>query len=108
MPMSIGGKFRHGGDRVIHLRHERPSLWHAGLAKDIEDLWEPWMREGDRLLEDAALVEGVYEAQGKRHPQSRSRGRAQTPAAAGLRLLVRKHRRTWGHDALERGVRASL
>jgi len=36
---------------VIHLRHERPSLWHAGLAKDIEDLWEPWMREADRLLE---------------------------------------------------------
>src|SRR2546426_12594569 len=64
MPMSIGGKFRHGGDRVIHLRHERPSLWHAGLAKDIEDLWEPWMREADRLLEDAALVESVYEAQG--------------------------------------------
>src|SRR6266851_2387570 len=88
MPMSIGGKFRHGGDRVIHPRHERPSLWHAGLAKDIEDLWEPWMREADRLLEDAALVESVYEAQGKRHPQSRSRGRAQTPAEVALRGQV--------------------
>jgi hypothetical protein len=51
---------------VIQLRHEQPSLWHAGLAKDIEDLWEPWMREADRLLEDVALVESVYEAQGKR------------------------------------------
>src|SRR5437879_5818315 len=84
MPMSIGGKFRHGGDRVIHLRHERPSLWHAGLAKDIEDLWEHWMREADRLLEDAALVESVYEAQGKRHAQN------------------------WSYDTLEREVRANL
>src|SRR5256712_12627990 len=108
MPMSIGGKFCHGGDRVIHLRHERPSLWHAGLAKDIEDLWEPWMREADRLLEDAALVESVYEAQGKRHPQSRSRGRAQTPAEVALRLLILKHVRNWSYDVLEREVRANL
>src|SRR2546428_439739 len=108
MPMSIGGKFCHGGDRVIHLRHERPSLWHAGLAKDIEDLWEPWMREADRLLEDAALVESVYEAQGKRHPQSRSRGRAQTPAEVALRLLILKHVRNWSYDMLEREVRANL
>jgi hypothetical protein len=41
-------------------------LWHSGLAKDIEDLWEPWMKEVDQLLEDAALVESVYDAQGKR------------------------------------------
>src|SRR3989454_3847504 len=108
MPMSIGGKFRHGGDRVIHLRHERPSLWHAGLAKDIEDLWEPWMREADRLLEDAALVESVYEAQGKRHPQSQSRGRAQTPAEVALRLLILKHVRNWSYDTFEREVRANL
>src|SRR3989441_11350223 len=108
MPRSIGGKFRHGGDRVIHLRHERPSLWHAGWAKDIEDLWEPWMREADRLLEDAALGESVYEAQGKRHPQSRSRGRAQTPAEVALRLLILKHVRNWSYDTLEREVRANL
>jgi hypothetical protein len=49
---------------VIQLRHRQPSLWHSGLAKDIEDLWEPWMKEVDRLLEDAALVESVYDAQG--------------------------------------------
>jgi len=28
-----------------------------GASKDIEDLWEPWMREVDQLLEDATLVE---------------------------------------------------
>ena len=41
---------------MIKLRHQQPSLWHKGLAKDIEDLWEPWMREVDQLLEDAALA----------------------------------------------------
>jgi len=76
---------------VIKLRHQQPSLWHKGLAKDIEDLWEPWMREVDQLLEDAALVEEVYQAQGKRHPKSQTRGRTQTPAEVVLRLLILKH-----------------
>lgn len=93
---------------MIKLRHEQPSLWHAGLAKDIEDLWEPWMRAVDQLLEDAALVEGVYEAQGKRHPKSRTRGRTQTPAEVVLRLLILKHVRNWSFDTLEREVRANL
>ena len=93
---------------MIQLRREQPSLWHKGLAKDIEDLWEPWMKEADRLLEDAALIESVYEAQGKRHAQSRTRGRLQTPAEVALRLLILKHVRNWGYDTLEREVRANL
>jgi hypothetical protein len=32
------------------------------------------MKEVDQLLEDAALAESVYDAQGKRHPKSRTRG----------------------------------
>jgi len=93
---------------VIQLRHRQPSLWHNGLAKDIEDLWEPWMKEVDQLLEDAALVESVYDAQGKRHPKSRTRGRTQTPAEVALRLLILKHVRNWSYDTLEREVRANL
>jgi len=93
---------------VIKLRHQQPSLWHKGLAKDIEDLWEPWMREVDQLLEDAALVEEVYQAQGKRHPKSQTRGRTQTPAEVALRLLILKHVRNWSYDTLEREVRANL
>ena len=93
---------------MIKLRHQQPSLWHSGLAKDIEDLWEPWMREVDQLLEDAALVEEVYEAQGKRHPKSQTRGRTQTPAEVVLRLLILKHVRNWSYDTLEREVRANL
>jgi hypothetical protein len=54
-------------------------LWHAGLAKDIKGLWEPWMREADRLLGDATLVENVYtKLKGKQHPKIRTKGRLQT------------------------------
>src|SRR6202043_2707389 len=76
---------------MIKLRHQQPSLWHRGLAEDIEGLWEPWMRLVDELLEEEQLLDTVYEAQGERHPQSRSRGRMQTPAEVLLRLLLLKH-----------------
>lgn len=41
---------------MIRLRHEQPSLWHRGLAKDIEGLWEPWMQLVDERLEDEQLL----------------------------------------------------
>jgi len=94
--------------RMIKLRHQQPSLWNPGLAEDIEDLWEPWMRLVDKLLEDEQLLDTVYEAQAERHPQSRSRGRMQTPAEVLLRLLLLKHIRNWSYDVLEREVRANL
>ena len=93
---------------MIKLRHQQPSLWHRGLTEDIEGLWEPWMRLVDELLEDEQLLDTVYEAQGERHPQSRRRGRMQTPAEVVLRLLLLKHIRNWSYDVLEREVRANL
>src|SRR3979490_2433344 len=93
---------------MIKLRHQQPLLWHRGLAEDIEGLWEPWMRLVDELLDDEQLVDTVYEAQGERHPQSRSRGRMQTPAEVVLRLLLLKHIRNWSYSILEREVRANL
>ena len=98
--LTIGG--------MIKLRHQQPSLWHRGLAEDIEGLWEPWMLLVDKLLEDEQLLDTVYEAQGKRHPQSRKRDRMQTPAEVVLRLLLLKHMRNWSYDVLEREVRANL
>ena len=95
---------------MIQLRHRQPSLWHSGLAKDIEDLWEPWMKEVDQLLEDAALVESVYDAQGKRHPKSpdaRTNANTGGSGAPGY-LLILKHVRNWSYDTLEREVRANL
>jgi len=47
---------------MIKLRHQQPSLWHRGLAEDIEGLWEPWMLLVDKLLEDEQLLDRVYEA----------------------------------------------
>src|SRR5262249_43914374 len=67
-----------------------------------------WMRVADAVLEDEALVDQVYEAQGRRHPQSRSRGREQTPAEVALRLLLLKHVRNWSYETLEREVKANL
>src|SRR6202522_4169327 len=93
---------------MIKLRHQQPSLWHRGLAEDIENLWEPWMRLVDELLEDEQLLDTVYEAQAERYPKSRSRGRTQTPAEVLLRLLLLKHIRNWSYDVLEREVRANL
>src|SRR5580693_4359693 len=66
------------------------------------------MRVVDELLEDEQLVDTVYEAQGERYPQSRKRGREQTPAEVVLRLLILKHIRNWSYDVLEREVRANL
>src|ERR1700687_2975774 len=93
---------------MIKLRHQQPSLWHSGLAADIEDLWEPWMRLGDGLLEDEQLLEAIYGAHGERYPQRRRRGREQTPAEVVLRLLLLKHIRNWSYAVLEREVRANL
>lgn len=93
---------------MIKLRHQQPSLWTGILKEDLNQLWEPWMRAVDVVLEDESLLDPVYEAQGRRHPQSRSRGREQTPAEVVLRLLLLKHVRNWSYEVLEREVRANL
>jgi IS5 family transposase len=78
------------------------------FAEEVAELWEPWMRVVDELLEDEELVDGVYEAQGRRHGQSRSSGRPQTPAEVALRMLILKHVRNWSYETLEREVRANV
>ena len=66
------------------------------------------MRVVDELLEDDELLDAVFEAQGQRHPQSRTRGRKQTPAEVALRMLILKHVRNWSYEVLEREVRANV
>jgi len=84
------------------------TLWEGIVLEDVKALWEPWMVEADKLLEDEELIERVYEAQGERHQNSSTRGRSQTPAELVLRLLLLKHIRDWSYDILEREVRANL
>src|SRR5712671_6327008 len=90
------------------MRHQQPTVWESLFAEEVAELWEPWMRVVDELLEDEELVDAVYEAQGKRHRQSRQRGRQQTPAEVALRMLILKHVRNWSYETLEREVRANL
>ena len=78
------------------------------VCEPIEGMWQDWMRQVDRVLEDEQLVELVYQALVRRHPKSRTRGRWGTPAEIVLRLLVLKHLRNLSFALLEREVRANL
>ena len=93
---------------MIKLRHQQPTVWEGLFAEEVAELWEPWMRVVDERLEDEELLDTVYEAQGKRHAQSRVRGRQQTPAEVALRMLILKHVRNWSYEVLEREVRANV
>ena len=73
---------------MIHMRHEQPSLWKTFFVEEVAELWEPWMRAVDELLEDDELLGAVFEAQGQRHSQSRIRGRHQTPAEVVVQMLI--------------------
>lgn len=93
---------------MVKLRHVQPTVWEGLFAEEVAELWEPWMRVVDELLEDEELLDTVYDAQGKRHAQSRVRGRQQTPAEVALRMLILKHVRNWSYETLEREVRANV
>jgi hypothetical protein len=51
---------------MIQLRHQQPSLWGGYWAEEVADLWEPWMRQADAILNDEVLLDRIYEAQGRR------------------------------------------
>src|SRR5437660_9912814 len=61
-----------------------------------------------QILEDAPLLDLIYEQLGQRCPLSRKRGRNATPAEVVLRLMVLKHVRNWSYEVLEREVKANL
>jgi IS5 family transposase len=93
---------------MVRTHHQQPTLWTGFLKEEVDDLWEPWMRGADVLLDDEELIDQVFEAQGRRWKKSRTRGRLQTPSEVVLRLLVLKHIRNWSYQSLEREVRANL
>lgn len=66
------------------------------------------MRKADEILDDEQLIDTVYEALRRRHPQSATRGRKGTPAEIVIRLMVLKHVRGWSYETLEREVRANM
>ena len=93
---------------MIDARRVQRTFGDGFVAECVADLQEAWMRHADTILADDALVAAVYEALGRRHPKSRTRGRRAAPAEMVLRLLVLKHLRNWSYAILEREVRANL
>jgi IS5 family transposase len=94
---------------VIDLRRPGQRAFGEGfIEEETANLWEPWMRQADQVLEDEQLVKTVYEALLKRHPKSRTRGRRGVAAEIVLRLMLLKHIRNWSFAELEREVRPNL
>jgi transposase, IS5 family len=93
---------------MIRTPYQQPTLWTGFLKEEVSDLWEPWMRSADQILDDDELITRVFEAQGRRWKKSRTRGRLQTPSEVVLRLLILKHVRNWSYQTLERESRANL
>jgi IS5 family transposase len=93
---------------MIEMRRAQLSFGDGLIAEEVSDLREDWMTHADEVLADEEIVAIVYEALGKRRPNSRCRGRRGAAAEVVLRLLTLKHIRNWSYDELEREVRANL
>ena len=93
---------------MIELSRRQLNFAEGLIAEEVGGLWEGWMRQVDEVLADPQLLNLVYEALGRRRPNSRTRGRPGTPAEVVLRLLLLKHMRNWSYSVLEREVRANL
>jgi transposase, IS5 family len=90
------------------MRRAQRSFGDGLIDEQVKDLREVWMDHADRLLDDEAVVAAIFQALGRRHPRSRTRGRRGSPAEIVLRLLILKHVRNWSYEVLEREVRANL
>ena len=77
------------------------------IAEEVSDLWEPWMRQADAVLQDEELLNLVQQELAKRCRKSRTRGRPATTAEVALRLRLLKHIRDWSYQILIREVRAN-
>ena len=78
------------------------------IAEEVGDLWEGWMHNVDKLLDDPLLLKPACEALAPRWTHSRTRGRKGTPVDVVVRMLVLKHMRNWSYAVLEREVRSNL
>jgi IS5 family transposase len=93
---------------MIERHYGQRQIAEGFFNEPVEDWWEPWMRKADEILDDEQLIDTVYEALRRRHPQSATRGRKGTPAEIVIRLMVLKHVRGWSYETLEREVRANM
>jgi IS5 family transposase len=78
------------------------------IAEEVADLWEPWMRQADHVLEDDVLLILIQQELSRRVKKNKTRGRPGTPAEVVLRMLLLKHMRDFSFEELSREVRANL
>jgi IS5 family transposase len=93
---------------MIAARRLQRSFADGFIAEEVADLWEPWMRQADQVLEDEGLVSLIQQELTRRVKKSKTRGRPGTPAEVVLRMLLLKHMRNYSFEELSREVRANL
>jgi transposase, IS5 family len=93
---------------MLEARRAQTTFADGLITEEVADLWEPWMRHSDAVLDDAELIEIVRQALCQRCKKSKTRGRKGTPAEVVLRLLALKHMFHWSYDEMHREVRANL
>src|ERR1700733_1938607 len=85
---------------MIAARRAQRSFADGFIAEEVADLWEPWMRQADQVLEDDALLTLIQQELTRRSQKSKTRGRPGTSAAVVLRMLLLKHRRDYSFEAI--------
>lgn len=93
---------------MITTRRLQRSFADGLITEEVTDLWEPWMRQADQVLEDDTLLTLIQQEMAKRLKKSKTRGRPGTPAEVVLRMLLLKHARDYSFEELTREVRANL
>jgi IS5 family transposase len=93
---------------MIATRRLQRSFADGFITEEVTDLWEPWMRQADQVLEDDALLTLIQQEMAKRLKKSKTRGRPGTTAEVALRMLLLKHVRDYSFQELTREVRANL
>jgi IS5 family transposase len=93
---------------MIATRRLQRSFADGFITEEVTDLWEPWMRQADQVLEDDALLTLIEREMAKRLKKSKTRGRPGTTAEVVLRMLLLKHVRDYSFQELTREVRANL
>jgi transposase, IS5 family len=93
---------------VIQHRRRQRTFADGFIIEEVDDLWEPWMRQADEVLQDEELLNLVQQELAKRCRKSKTRGRPSTTAEIAVRLLLLKHIRDWSYEVLTREVRANL
>ena len=55
---------------MIERHYGQRQIAEGFFTEPVEDWWEPWMKQADAILDDEELMNTVYEALRRRHPQS--------------------------------------